>query len=68
MASNEIGVVLVLVTNQLSCERLIRAGKVRTSYWSPQDKSLARWISYQVNQRNYRKQYAACFGHRGIDD
>lgn len=49
-------------------ERLIRAGKVRTSYWSPQDKSLARWISYQVNQRNYRKQYAACFGHRGIDD
>ena len=49
-------------------ERLIRSGKVRTSYWSPQDKSLARWISYQVNQRNYRKQYAACFGHRGIDD
>ena len=26
MASNDIGVVLVLVTNQLSCERLIRAG------------------------------------------
>lgn len=49
-------------------ERLMAAGKVSTSYWSPDDKSFKRWLSYQVNQRNYRKQYAQCFGHRGIDD
>ena len=49
-------------------ERLIKAGKVVRSYWSPDDRSPLRWISYQVNQRNYRKQYRECFGHRHIDD
>lgn len=49
-------------------ERLIAAGKVRQSYWSPDDRSLLRWVSYQMNQRNYRKQYQECFGRRHIDD
>lgn len=49
-------------------ERLIKAGKVSRSYWCEEDRSLMRWISYHVNQRNYRRQYAECFGHRGIDD
>lgn len=49
-------------------ERLAAAGKVRQSYWAPEDRSPMRWISYQVNQRNYRKQYAACFNRRHVDD
>ena len=49
-------------------ERLIAAGKVSQSYWSPDDKSLLRWISYQVNQRNYRNQYAQCFNKRHVND
>lgn len=49
-------------------ERLIAAGKVSRSYWCAEDRSLARWLSFQVNQRNYRRQYAECFNRRGIDD
>lgn len=49
-------------------ERLIGAGKVSRSYICPEDRSLSRWLSYQVNQRNYRRQYKECFNHRGIDD
>lgn len=48
--------------------RLVAAGKVSTSYWSPDDRSLLRYVSYRVNQRNYRNQYARCFNKRGIDD
>ncbi len=49
-------------------ERLIREGKVSRSYWSKDDRSLLRFVSYQMNQRNYRRQYRECFNHRGIDD
>lgn len=49
-------------------DRLVRARKVAESYWCGYDRSLARWISYQVNQQNYRRQYAQCFGHRHVDD
>lgn len=48
--------------------RLIGEGKVRRSYWSEDDKSLMRWVSYRVNQRNYRKQFEACFGKRHVND
>ena len=49
-------------------ERLIGEGKVAQSYWCDYDASPKRWISYQVNQHNYRQQYKSCFGHRHIDD
>ena len=49
-------------------ERLIAQGKVSQSYWSKDDTSLLRWISFQVNQRNYRKQYAQCFNKRHVND
>ena len=49
-------------------ERLIGAGKVSRSYWTRDDRSLMRWISYQVNQRNYRQQYARCFNRRHVND
>ncbi len=49
-------------------EALISKGKVVRSYWSADDKSFMRWISYQVNQHNYRKQYKTSFNKRGIDD
>lgn len=49
-------------------ERLIAAGKVKTSYWTRSDASLLRWLSYQKNQRNYRKQYARFFNKRHVND
>lgn len=49
-------------------ERLIGEGKVSRSYWTRDDRSLMRWISYQVNQRNYREQYARCFNRRHVND
>ena len=49
-------------------ERLIAAGKVKWSYWTKDDKSLLRWISFQMNQRNYRNQYAQCFNKRHVND
>lgn len=49
-------------------ERLIEEGKVRRSYWSKDDRSLLRYVSYRMNQRNYRRQYKECFNRRGIDD
>ena len=49
-------------------ERLIAAGKVKQSYWSEDDKSLLRWLSFRMNQRNYRQQYAQCFNKRHVND
>lgn len=49
-------------------ERLISEGKVSRSYWTRDDRSLLRYISYRMNQRHYREQYRACFNRRGIDD
>ncbi|WP_165171240.1 ATP-grasp domain-containing protein [Adlercreutzia sp. ZJ242] len=49
-------------------ERLMREGRVRWSYWSEDDRSLMRWVSFKVNQRNYKKQYAACFNRRHVND
>ena len=49
-------------------ERLIGEGKVRRSYWTKDDRSLLRYLSYQMNQKNYRQQYRDCFNRRGIDD
>ena len=49
-------------------ERLIAAGRVSRSYWSEDDRSLLRYVSYRMNQRNYRRQYKECFNRRGIDD
>ena len=49
-------------------ERLIAAGKVKQSYWSEDDKNLLRWISYKVNQKNYREQYNKCFNKRHVND
>ena len=49
--------------------RQLRAhGRVRRSYVSPDDRSGLRLLSYLMNQRNYRQQYAACFGRRHVDD
>lgn len=48
--------------------RLVKAGRVSRSYWTSDDRSVLRWISYQMNQRNYRRQYAECFGRRHVDD
>lgn len=47
---------------------LMSRGRVVASYWSRDDRSLMRWLSYKVNQRNYRRQYEACFGRRHVDD
>lgn len=49
-------------------ERLIQEGNVSRSYWTRDDRSLTRWLSYQVNQRNYRRQYAECFNRRHVND
>ncbi len=49
-------------------ERLIAEGKVSQSYWTNSDKSLLRWLSYKMNQRNYRQQYAQCFNKRHVND
>lgn len=49
-------------------EQLMKEGKVSRSYWTSDDRSLKRWISYQINQYHYRQQYRVCFNHRGIDD
>ena len=46
----------------------IVAGKVKQSYWSEDDKSLLRWLSFRMNQRNYRQQYAQCFNKRHVND
>ena len=48
--------------------RLQAQGKVRRTYWGGADRSPLRWLSYQMNQRNYRRQYAECFGRRHGDD
>ena len=66
-----LSVIRTYVSNEQAlarAEKLIKAGKVSWSYWSPDDRSLLRWISFQANQRNYRKQYKECFGHRHIND
>lgn len=47
---------------------LISSGRVVHSYWAPYDRSLARWASFRINQRNYEKQYARWFGRRHVDD
>ena len=49
-------------------ERLIAAGKIKQSYWSKDDKSLLRWLSFRINQRNYRQQYAQYFNKRHVND
>lgn len=48
--------------------RLIEQGKVQQSYWTNDDKSLLRWLSFRMNQRNYRQQYARCFNKRHVND
>ncbi len=55
-------------TTKERVERLIAAGRVKQSYWTKDDRSLVRWISFQVNQRNYRRQYAQFFNKRHVND
>lgn len=55
-------------TARKRADRLISEGKVSRSYWSRDDRSLLRYLSYRMNQRNYRQQYRECFNHRGVDD
>lgn len=47
---------------------MVAQGRLSWSYWSRDDRSVARWLSFQMNQRNYRRQYEACFGRRHAND
>lgn len=53
---------------RIRAKRLLDRGRVVHSYWTRSDSSPLRWISYKMNQRNYRQQYERYFNKRHLWD